>query len=316
MDLPDRAAVQRLIRWVIGAAMAWALAVLAAVAAWGGSDLWQGLRATGPMLAAVLLASFAANHALRFLRWQWLLRAEGHRIAWRRSLSIFLGGLALLPTPAKIGVAARTVLLLAEGVPAQVSLAAYFAERLTDLLGLLVLASLLLAAPGDGAAWILPSSIALTGLAVVWIAPAVLHMARARVGGRSRMARSLDWTLRFFADAAGMLASWRLPAFVLIGMAANIATGLLLWWILREVPLHAAAASGIVAASHLSGSISMLPGGLGGFEVAMLAQLSTLPVSTAQALMALAVVRVATLWGSVVVGLPLLLAGMRRQPPA
>jgi hypothetical protein len=48
----------------------------------------------------------------------------------------------------------------------------------------------------------------------------------------------------------------------------------------------------------------------------MLAQLAALPASTAQALMAVAVVRVATLWGSVVVGLPLLLAGMRRQRPA
>jgi len=71
---------------------------------------------------------------------------------------------------------------------------------------------------------------------------------------------------------------------------------------------------GILAVSHLSGSISLLPGGIGGFDLAMLAQLAAAGVAPLDAITALSLVRLATLWSSVLAGLPLLWLGLRRAP--
>jgi uncharacterized membrane protein YbhN (UPF0104 family) len=309
VQLPDRAAVLRWVRWVAALAMLWSLAVVAAMAVWGG-EAFSRAGSVGSALIAATLASFAINHGLRFVRWQLLLRAEGMAPPWRRSLSIFLAGLALLPTPAKAGVAVRSLLLLGEGVPVHVSLAAYVVERLTDLVGLVILASLLFGAL-TGHAWAIAAAVAVAGLVLVKLAPALVRRVKPDRGRWPRAARAFDWVDRFFVDATEMLSGWRLPAFVLIGGLANVATGLLLWFSLRG-GLDAAAGIGVLALSHLSGSISMLPGGLGGFELAMLAQLGALRVPPGEALASLAAVRFATLWGSVLVGLPLLFVGLRR----
>jgi len=309
----DPASLRRLVHYVVIAAMLWSVAVLVAVAFWSGGA-FSGLASIGAPLALATLVAFIANHALRFIRWHLMLRAERQHVPWPRSLSIFLAGLGLLPTPAKAGVAARSVLLLAEGVPVHVSLAAYFAERLLDLVGLVVLATILLASALHGNAWWLAAATAVIGVIGVAVAPRVFRVIEGRFARWPRVARALEWTASCFADAGDMNRGWRLPAFVLLGMAANVIAGLMLHVALRETatPVPWATCLGILAVSHLSGSISMLPGGIGGFDVAMLAQLAAAGVSPVDALMALALVRIVTLWGSVAVGLPLLWIGTHR----
>jgi len=307
--------IRRLVTIVIILATAWSLALVLAVTFWSDDGVGKRLSSIGWPLGLATAACFAANHLLRFLRWQLMLRAEGYRVAWPRSLSIFMAGLALLPTPAKAGVAARSVLLQAEGVPVHVSLAAYFAERLLDLIGLLLLASLLLATAVPAQRWLILGGIGACAVAVIVLAPRLAGVARRWTSEHpSRLARVLDWGLRFFIDAADMIAGWRFGAFVLLGMIANVVTGVFIWYSLRDVPelLDPVKAVGILAVSHLSGSLSMLPGGLGGFEAGMLAQLAGAGVARGDALVTLALVRIVTLWGSVLVGLPLLWMGMRR----
>ena len=310
----DAAAARRLVRYVIVVAMAWSVVVLAGIAAWGGDAVRARLATIGMPLVFATLATFALNHGLRFVRWHLMLRAERHFVPWRRSLAIFMAGLALLPTPAKAGVASRSVLLLAEGVPAHVSIAAYFAERLLDLVGLVMLATLLLATLSSWNAWMLAAFAGVAGMVAVAVAPAMLAALRARMPPWPRTRRALDWTSRCFVDAEEMLSGWRLPAFVVLGMAANAIAGLLLYAALlgSATPIAASTGVGILSVSHLSGSISLLPGGIGGFDLAMLAQLAAGGVAPLDALVALSLVRIATLWSSVVVGLPLLWVGMRR----
>ena len=310
----DAGTLRRHVRLVVAIALAWSLLLVGAAIAWGGSELSDRLRTIGWPLALAVFAAFCANHSLRFVRWQMMLRAEGHAVPWPRSLSIFMAGLALLPTPANAGVAARSFFLLSEGVPVHVSLAAYFVERLLDFVGLVVLATLLLMSGAPHLQILLAFVIAAAGVIGVSVAPRVCRALRSRIS-RPRLARAIEWLTKFFADAADMLAGWRLPLFVLLGLAANMVVAALLWFALRgsAMPLDLAQASGVVGVSYLFGAASLLPGGLGGFELAMLAQLAVLNVPASDAWLALALVRMATLWGSVVVGIPLLFAELRRS---
>jgi uncharacterized membrane protein YbhN (UPF0104 family) len=307
---PDAMALRRMVRYVVLGAMAWSLVVVAAMAAWGGGAMML----PEPAWVVWGVAVFAVNHAIRFLRWHLMLGAEGYWLPWVRSFAIFMAGLALLPTPAKAGVAVRSVLLEAEGVPVHVRIAAYFAERLLDLIGLVVLATVLLGSGTAGLRWLVAAVVAVLGIAAIRVAPAALRMVRSRVRLGAATSRALDWASRCLTDAREMLAGWRLPFFILLGAGANAAAGLLVW-----VGVHGAidpvTAVGVLAVSHLSGSITLLPGGLGGFDLAMVTQLDARGIAPADALAALSLVRLATFWAGIAVGMPLLWLGMRRIAP-
>jgi glycosyltransferase 2 family protein len=243
-----------------------------------------------------------------------MLRSEGYALPLGRSLEAFLAGLALLPTPAKAGVAVRSVLLLEAGVPVHVSLAAYFVERLLDFVGLVMLASLLVGAHVAGNRWLLGLAIGIAALLAIVVAQPVGRAIRPRLASFPRLVRALDWLLTFLEDATHMLGGWRLPLFLLLGLAANAATGVLLWIALGAAsgPVDLAYALGVLGLAHLSGSITLLPGGIGGFELAMMGALDAAGVALPLVVAAVAAVRVITLWGSVAVGLPLLWLAMRR----
>ena len=308
----DAAAVRRLVIWVVGLAAIWSLALLCAAVWWGGDALLQA--PIGASLVVATAGVFVVNHALRFTRWHLMLRSEGYALPLGRSLQAFLAGLALLPTPAKAGVAVRSVLLLEAGVPVHVSLAAYFVERLLDFVGLVMLASLLVGVNLTGNRWLLGLAIGIAALLSIAVAQPMCRAMRTRLTGPPLAVRALDWLLKFLADAAHMLGGWRLPVFLLLGLVANASTGVLLWIALGAAsgPVDLAYALGVLGLAHLSGSITMLPGGIGGFELAMMGALDAASVSLPLVVAAVAAVRVITLWGSVAVGLPLLWLAMRR----
>jgi len=305
---------RRLLLQVAMAAALWAGMLLVAAVWWSGGAAWTHLLGAGWELWLATFGLFAASHLLRFARWHWMLAREGYRLPVGRSLSIFLAGLALLPTPGKAGVAVRSLLLLREGVPGNVSLAAWFAERLFDFFGLVALAALLVPGqPGD-ARWVFALGVALTGLVAVRFAPA----ACAGIALRARAAwlyRASSWAANLFGHASDLVAARVFLPYLLVGMAANAMTGLLLWLAMERfgAATDLVRCIGIVGVSHLFGSLSFLPGGLGGFEVAMLGQLAAAGMAPDGAVAAVAVVRIATIWGSIAVGLPLLAAGIQRE---
>ena len=306
------AEVRKLVLWIVALAALWSLGVLCAALWWGGDALLQA--PIGLQLVGATAAVFVVNHALRFARWHLMLKSEGHDVPLLRGLAIFLAGLALLPTPAKAGVAVRSVLLLEAGVPVHVSLAAYFVERLLDFVGLVMFASLLVGAGPGGNRWLLGLAIGIAALIAIAVAHPIGTAIRPRVAGFPRVARALDWLLALIVDAGRMLNGWRLPFFVLLGLVANGATGVLLWIAVgaESGPVDLAQALGILGLAHLSGSITMLPGGIGGFELALTGALAAAGISAPLVVAAVAAVRIVTLWGGVAVGLPLLWLAMRR----
>ena len=96
----------------------------------------------------LVLAAVLANYALRFLRWHFYLRVTAIAgVSTGDSLAIFLSGFSLTMTPGKLGEVLKSFLLRqVADVPVSYSASLVFAERLTD-----VLAMVLLAAVGLGA---------------------------------------------------------------------------------------------------------------------------------------------------------------------
>ena len=113
-----------------------------------GLSLWAGWRdveaavvQVGPWVLAGLLVLSLVNYLLRFLRWARYLALLEAPVPWRINLDAYFSGFALTTSPGKVGEMLRSVLLKPHGVPPAASVAAFFAERVSDLLAILVLAA-------------------------------------------------------------------------------------------------------------------------------------------------------------------------------
>jgi uncharacterized protein (TIRG00374 family) len=306
--------VHRGVRFVVLAAVAWVVVLAIAAIALGDGAAAARLERAGPAIVAMTVAAFVVNHLIRFARWQWMLGLLGARVPALASLAIFMAGLGLLPTPGKIGVATRSVLLMRYGVPIRASLAAWFAERLFDLAGLLLLAALFFRGLLSGGF----TAFAVAGVVCIALLARYpdpfIRALRRLVGRWRRLVVAVDATAGLLHEATRLLALPQALVFVLLGMLANAVLGLLVWEVVSHLSASISVGAGIggIAVAHLTGSASMAPGGLGGFELALLLDLEHLGVQPDDALVVVTCVRIATLWGPVVVGLPLLLSGLRR----
>ena len=285
-----------------------------------GLSLWAGWREVvaavvqvGPWVMAGLLALSLVNYLLRFLRWGRYLALLDAPVPWRINLDAYFSGFALTTSPGKVGEMLRSVLLKPHGVPSAASLAAFFAERVSDLLSILVLAAVGL--------WAYAPARPIVGLALAAVVVALLLVQRtALIAAIDRWAgaRPQKWA-RLVVKLCEVVLHFRrcfsLPAMSMglaLGVVAWFAEGLGFWWLLVALdhPLPLSTAVFIYAFAMLVGAISFLPGGLGGSEAAMVALLTLNGLPEASAVSATLICRLATLWFAV--GLGAIFLGRRR----
>ena len=283
------------------------------------------LRHVGDRLAGFAWSAFAAaialalaNYTLRFFRWQLYLRRQAVRVPVRSSALVFGAGLSLSITPAKLGELVKSYLLRQlHDVPAPRTAPIVVAERVTDLIALLVLAVIGVAAFGVDPTVVIVAG-ALIGIGLVllaWPRPtrALIDLVT-RPARLARLRTPLHETfdgLAFLCRPLSLLAATLIavPAWgcecVGFGLICNAFPG---------VHVSLGLAMVIYAGTTIAGALSFLPGGLGVTEGAMTLALvegaSHLDGATAGA--ATLLTRLATLWFAVVIGVVLLAVARRR----
>lgn len=254
-----------------------------------------------PVVAVVSLVSYA----IRFARWHNLLRWAGYPTPWNRGFLAYLTGFAFTATPGKVGELARIRYLQPLGVQPKDVISAFILERTLDLLAVLIL-SLMAVVHGRmfglALAFVTCFGVGVAGLAfygrpleLVSLGLARLNM-RGLVGSFEHLSLAFTglrrWSLRqwIISLALGLFA-WSLTAlsFVIVLHGLGIAVPML-------------NALGMYPLAMLVGAASMLPGGLGTTEAAILAQLQLLNIQMTSALAAVVVVRLGTLWFAVMIG--------------
>lgn len=249
------------------------------------------------------------NYAIRFLRWQMYLRHQQVRVPTGSSAIVFGAGLSLSITPAKLGELVKSYLLRElHDIPATHTAPIVVAERVTDLIALLLVAVVGVALYGVQTTLVIGagSVIALGLVLLAWPRPtrALIELAT-RPGVTRRFRAPLHEVY------SGLVSLCRPKLLVLatliaipawgaecIGFAlvANAFPG-------TEVALGLAMV--IYAATSIAGALSFLPGGLGVTEGAMTVLLvkSASHIDRATALDATLLTRLATLWFAVLLGL-------------
>jgi uncharacterized membrane protein YbhN (UPF0104 family) len=242
-------------------------------------------------LLPLALALTALNYLLRFWRWQLYLARLEIEVPTGRSFAIFIAGLSGTITPAKLGEVLKCALLKRSfGVPVRRSVPIVLAERVTDASGVVVLA----VAAGAGAnRWPL-LVLALAGVAaIVLVVRSPLLERFSRLGEAPEAARALLETRLLLGMTALSAASWFFEC-----LAAYVCV--------RGLRLDLSLVDTVVVFSlgSLAGALSFLPGGLGVAEGSMTGLIQVLgDVSKAAAVAATVLIRLATLWFAVALGL-------------
>lgn len=260
------------------------------------------------------------NYALRFAKWQYYLRVTDVRnVPWQNSLLIFLAGLAMTLTPAKVGEWLKSYYLKEwYGAPVRRTAPIIIAERLSDGFAMLLLAAggLVLVKVG----WLF----LLVAAALSILAASALRY-RPFVRWTIGVSRKLPFTRRhtrfivgFYQSAFVLFSPKRLAIAVAIGFVSWMGEGIALYYVLRGLGADnsfelAVESIFILSITSVAGAILLLPGGLGVAEggIAGLTTLLTNLSREASATGAL-LIRICTLWFGVAVGLLALLALTRR----
>jgi uncharacterized membrane protein YbhN (UPF0104 family) len=264
---------------------------------------------TGLAAAALCLL----NYLLRGLRWRGWMAHYQRPLGVLEGLRLYVAGYALTPTPGNVGEAVRGLWLVRQPLSTAQSLAIFGAERLADLLCLL-----LMALPALGwltwlewhSAWGVTSfGLGFWGWSAGLLVVAVWGLWVVFVVAR-RIVRNPSWAARlaWLHEAWHCLAHqpWRWLALTLSAWAAQ---GLAVALLCRAAGLDLSAwlAAGFYALAMVGGALSALPAGLGGTEAVLVALLVGQGAAVGTAVAATVLVRLLTLWLAVALGLLALL---------
>lgn len=273
-------------------------------------DTQKGFFEYAPMALAqlpVLMALALVSYALRYLRWFLLLRWTDHVTPVWQGWLAYLSGFAFTATPGKLGELVRIRYFGRLNANASLVMSVFVFERALDLVVVLCLASL----------WVVDQQMLVVAASFVCLFLLVLGFVMFHpgwLGASASFFAAKRWLrlaqlLRLVSDGLMgcrvWLKPWPLLVSFLLGVAAWSITALAFVYLLNalqlDVPLLAAFSAYPLA--MLAGAASMLPGGVGSTEAVIVVQLKWHGIPVATALLAAVLIRVGTMWFSVLLGL-------------
>lgn len=249
------------------------------------------------------------NYVLRYVRWQYYLRRIDVDVPHGESALVFLSGFVMSVTPGKLGEVFKSLLLYeSRGVSIARTAPVVFAERLTDLIALVILTAAGSLSFEQGIP-IAAGGAALVAFALVATAWRPLGEWLLSIAARLPLLKKIEPRLREAYESLYRLT--RPGPLVFATALATVSWGLecvALFWILSALPgggLNLEASVFAYSASTIAGALAMMPGGLGVTEAGMTGAIEALSGGAIGATAASAgtmLTRLATLWWAVAVG--------------
>jgi len=246
------------------------------------------------------------NISIRFFKWHYYVRQLKIDINTKDSLIIFLSGLTMVITPAKLGEVFKSYLLnklndtsMSRSVPI------VFAERATDMIGLIILAAI-------------GFSVFAYGKEVLLFVMAFILFSILVIQSKKICLRLIDFIsrIRFFSRFADNLHTLYESAYTLFGLKNVLIAVLIsviswffeclaLFFVLKGFGVDASllVSTFVFSFSTIAGALSMIPGGLGVAEGSITGLLVIDGISKAIAVGATLIIRFCTLWFGVLVGM-------------
>lgn len=247
----------------------------------------------------------AVNYIVRAERWHLYLKSISLGLPRNSSYWLFLSGLSMSITPAKSGEVLKALLLKVErGALVERGVAVVFVERMTDIIGMLILIAIGSFSIAYGLVSVAIITAAIVVILVIIQIESLVNSLTGRMMRRPRFASLGRMVTNAYRDAKGLLRGRALAYGIALSVIAWLAMCIAFYILLLGCSAQVSPLESIFifAFSSTIGAVSMLPGGIGITEVSMIGLLSLISVSLATASFAVILTIVCTLWFAVAIG--------------
>ncbi len=247
------------------------------------------------------------NYVLRYVKWNYYLKQLKIKVPQKINLPVFIAGLSMTITPAKVGEFFKSYLLREfSGIEMSKTMPLVLMERISDAIAMVILASIGAIAFQSGFAAIIACLLIIVlFVAAIRIKP--FSMLIIRLLSKNRfLKRFADSFENFYTHTYELTRIDRLGVAVGIGTVSWFFEGLVVFFALKAFGVDFSVLGSIftVSVSSLVGALSMLPGGLIVAEGSILGVLQALfDIDKVLATATTIVTRVSTLWLGVVIGI-------------
>ncbi len=247
-----------------------------------------------------------AGWLIRATRFYYYLIITGVKLPFHYVVSVFLGSFALTGTPGKMGEAIKALFLKRDyNTPPSTVFGLLVVERLMDLLAILFLGSFSLVLFSD---WF---GVFITCVIITFTLGLVLTMENLYrpVLGLFRKLPLIGWladkALEILLAGKDLMTVKTFILGFLLSVIAWACESICMFIILFKMGLTVSPlqANFVYCFGQIVGALSMLPGGIGGAEASMAGLMTYLGVGYSKAVPAIMLLRVATLWFAILVGI-------------
>ncbi len=261
------------------------------------------------MFPVILLLSFC-NYIARFFKWEYYTKTLNIEIERKMSFLIFLSSFIMSITPGKIGEVFKSYLLKEQiGTPLSKSAPIVFAERITDFLSLVLLSMAGALMFGYGTTLIIGFGIFFV-LLVFIISSRKISYAIIRIFENFRFVANISHKIHTAYDSIYKMVRFKeLIITIILSIFAWSFECFSFYLVISGfgidnlVHINIFVATFIYGFATLAGAATMLPGGLGATDASITGLLVLLSAPKSIAVASTLIIRAATLWFAVVVGI-------------
>lgn len=265
----------------------------------------------------VLLLSLF-NYLIRYFKWEYYLSLLNIKIKRTNSLLIFLSAFTMSVTPGKLGEVFKSYLLKEEnGTAISYSAPIVIAERLTDFLSIVILCLIGAIVFNYGRVLII-----VTGLAFIFVIILISYRTFSikviALISKIRFLEKYAIRLQNAYESIYLLVRIK-PLLVVIGLSVVswffecLGFYIVVNSFTETINVSILSATFIYAFSTLLGAIMMLPGGLGATEASLTGLLIYLKIPEALSVASALIIRIATLWFAIAIGIISLVIYQKRK---
>jgi len=267
---------------------------------------------------ALIITAVLFNYTLRFIKWNYFLGIVGVKVPLKLNLWIFFSAFTMVLSPAKLGELVKSFLLKSRlGFAVARTAPVIVAERLTDLLGLLILCAIGFSQFAfGGRTLLLVAILMIVGITAI-TRPEFWGMLDRLLSGKTRMSRLRESIRAMQQSTRDLLSLKSLLISVPLSALSWGGEGVALYLIFTSMGLELQSLLPISLFAHafssIAGAISFLPGGLLVTEGTMGAFFVFVGIPNATAVSATFLIRAATLWFAVAIGTVVFTLGYKQS---
>ncbi len=256
------------------------------------------------------------NYVCRFLKWDYYLRILNVNISKRNSFDIFMSGLIMGVTPGKVGEVLKSFMVKQiDGTPVHKTAPIVLAERITDFLSLIFIAIIGAIVYGYGIIIVIIILVLLVFLIFALTNRKITESILLFLSKFSFLKKHIEKIKGAYDSSYILLSGEPLMKMFVLSLISWFFECMAFYVILKVFQLDAEPlwSAFIYSFSMIVGSVTMLPAGLGVTDGSLTFLLTSANIPIEIAVAATFIIRMATLWFSILVGVISVVIYQRRM---